>query len=501
MSDFIIENGVLTKYTGNGGNVVIPQGVRAIGDGAFIGSRNVSAVTIPDTVQTIGEKAFFQRKILQSITIPDSVTSIGKSAFKECGSLQSVILGKSITEIPSALFAGCNKLLHIKIMGNVTKIGAEAFKYCGMKSISLPDTVKHIESLAFGECYRMQKLTLPRNIEQIDSGAIPFYIQVEIPSDFSQSEAQTQMLLERFGISRLPISFLFPLADIYPDIRKKIIAKAYRNKYFPKLIDDGNADDFKKLLSIIPKMSAEEIDSYLEKSVDKHTAEITNALILYKNRLYSTEKLLEIQNIEAEKALGLREKTISDYRKEFKISQTENGYVIKGCKSQSDTVFIPGEIKGLPVTVERHAFYYLSHIRTVYIEEGVTEIGPSAFEKCYHLENIEIPQSVTAIGGSAFYECFYLQNIKIPASVSKISPWTFHKCIALKTLTLESGVTEIDWCAFHECRNLQSITIPASVTSIHDSAFYECKNLTIYAPEGSYAQAFAKRRNIKFQAI
>ena len=34
-SDFIIENGVLTKYVGLGGDIVIPDGVTAIGTGAF----------------------------------------------------------------------------------------------------------------------------------------------------------------------------------------------------------------------------------------------------------------------------------------------------------------------------------------------------------------------------------------------------------------------------------------------------------------------------------
>ena len=36
-SDFIIIDGVLTKYTGPGGDVVIPAGVTSIGDSAFSG--------------------------------------------------------------------------------------------------------------------------------------------------------------------------------------------------------------------------------------------------------------------------------------------------------------------------------------------------------------------------------------------------------------------------------------------------------------------------------
>ena len=38
-SDFIIENGVLTKYIGPGGDVIIPEGVTEIGFKAFAGSK------------------------------------------------------------------------------------------------------------------------------------------------------------------------------------------------------------------------------------------------------------------------------------------------------------------------------------------------------------------------------------------------------------------------------------------------------------------------------
>ena len=40
-SDFIIENGVLTKYVGPGGDVVIPDGVVEIGASAFSPARKL----------------------------------------------------------------------------------------------------------------------------------------------------------------------------------------------------------------------------------------------------------------------------------------------------------------------------------------------------------------------------------------------------------------------------------------------------------------------------
>ena len=46
-SDFIIENGVLTKYVGPGGDVVIPEGVTEIRYWAFDGCENLKSVFIP----------------------------------------------------------------------------------------------------------------------------------------------------------------------------------------------------------------------------------------------------------------------------------------------------------------------------------------------------------------------------------------------------------------------------------------------------------------------
>jgi hypothetical protein len=53
MSDFIIEDGVLMKYVGNGGDVVIPDGVTEIGERSFYECENLINVTIPDSVVSI----------------------------------------------------------------------------------------------------------------------------------------------------------------------------------------------------------------------------------------------------------------------------------------------------------------------------------------------------------------------------------------------------------------------------------------------------------------
>ena len=55
--DFVIENGVLKKYVGSGGDVVIPEGVTAIGELAFRDCKDVVTVHMPNSVTTINRSA------------------------------------------------------------------------------------------------------------------------------------------------------------------------------------------------------------------------------------------------------------------------------------------------------------------------------------------------------------------------------------------------------------------------------------------------------------
>ena len=48
--DFVIEDGVLTKYNGPGGDVVVPDGVTSISGIAFEGRTDIISVTIPASV-------------------------------------------------------------------------------------------------------------------------------------------------------------------------------------------------------------------------------------------------------------------------------------------------------------------------------------------------------------------------------------------------------------------------------------------------------------------
>ena len=97
-SDFAFENGVLTGYTGEGGDVVIPPVdgdgniVTAIGDAAFMGNTAIICVIIPQEVTEIGESAFEGCTSLGSVELPGTVARIGRGAFNGCELLTNINL-------------------------------------------------------------------------------------------------------------------------------------------------------------------------------------------------------------------------------------------------------------------------------------------------------------------------------------------------------------------------------------------------------------------------
>ena len=171
--DFEIdEDGELTRYRGFAKNVVIPNGVKGIGDYAFSNATLVESVSIPYSITYIESSAFYNCTGLKSITIPDSVTEIGGCAFFDCESLANVQLSKNLTEISPSLFDGCISLEQIILPNGIRKIGDSAFSSCEkIKSIVLPDTVEVIDESAFRYCSNLESVTISASVSSIDRTA------------------------------------------------------------------------------------------------------------------------------------------------------------------------------------------------------------------------------------------------------------------------------------------------------------------------------------------
>ena len=130
------------------------------------------------------------------------------------------------------------------------------------------------------------------------------------------------------------------------------------------------------------------------------------------------------------------------------------------------------------------AFRGQSNLRSVKINDGITEIGERAFDNCTGLTSITIPDSVTSIGNSAFSGCTGLTSITIPDGITSIGYSAFSGCTGLTSVTIPEGVTSIGNRAFAQCTALSSISLPDSITEIGSSAFDSTALTSIRLPAG-----------------
>ena len=150
-SDFQVENNVLTKYLGAGGNVNIPADadILVIGKDAFKDNTTVTSVTIPNTVKLIRESAFQGCSRLTNVTMPNSVVMIGSSAFQDCVSLTSVTLPESINIIDRNAFKGCVSLTDAIIYAKSFLANDWVFAESGLQNIHYAGTQGQWEMLRF----------------------------------------------------------------------------------------------------------------------------------------------------------------------------------------------------------------------------------------------------------------------------------------------------------------------------------------------------------------
>jgi len=190
LEELVIPEGVTNigegafRYCSSLASVSIPSSVKNIGRGSFLQCSSLMAINvadgnadylsqngilfnrdvselitypagkqgayiIPPSVKRIAFSAFSDCASLDSVDIPSSVTNIGDYAFYSCSALQSAVIPMGIPSIGNATFCDCSSLVSITIPYSVTNIGWYAFFGSGLKSVTLPDSIRFIDLDAF----------------------------------------------------------------------------------------------------------------------------------------------------------------------------------------------------------------------------------------------------------------------------------------------------------------------------------------------------------------
>lgn len=389
----------ITKYKGSEAEVIIPaeidgKPVTTIGGGAFQGS-SITSVVVPEGVKTIGYGAFCHCSKLEDISLPESIVNIDIGEYGQYYSsgrdVESPFTGTSWLENKRAE----NPLI---IVNNIVVDG----KTCS-RDVEIPEEVRVIAGGAFNGCTTITSVKLPDSLETVGDYA------------FTKCGRLTEIIL--------PDSVNYIGDEAFKG------CSALENVMFPNNTVEMGEAVFGNIIGGINK--EEYFTPWLEKKVSE------NPLVIV------------------------------------------NGNLINGQKCTGDVV-IPDSVKSIAQGAFSGAVDNKSGIESVQLPNGITKIPYSLFSGCNLLTSVTIPDSVTEIGSWAF-AFTTLESITIPSSVKEIGDYAFHGT-KLKSITIQNGVTKIGNYAFAGdnewwCCTFESITIPGSVTEIGDEAFSKCKNL------------------------
>ena len=101
-----------------------------INNNAFYGCRSLANIILPAGIRCIGEEAFSNCTSMDSINIEDTkITELKYGTFSDCDSLVELILPDSVTSIENAFLFGCENLRKITLSENVVYFDG-GFEYC-----------------------------------------------------------------------------------------------------------------------------------------------------------------------------------------------------------------------------------------------------------------------------------------------------------------------------------------------------------------------------------
>ena len=509
---------VLYKYKGEApdGIVNVKEGTLIIGIQAFYNCSSVTNVVIPNTVTTLEEGAFYVCESLANITIPNSVTSIGRFVFTGCFNLEQIAVEEGnpvydsrnncnaiIETASNTLLFGCKNTI---IPSSVTNIGS-AFNYTSTPtSITIPDGVKTIESNAFAYCENLTSISISASVTSIANNA------------FSGCYNITNIVVdEENTVYSSPDN-----CNAIIEIATNKLVFGCKNTVIPENITTIGSYAFmgqRGLTNVTLPKGLTTIEEFAFNSCQNLTSiEIPNSVTTIASNGFSGCKSLKSVKI----GTGLTNVDQSAFalcdsitRIELNCTEVKGmGFNHLGCLEEfilGDSVKIIGEgaFSGLNIisieipnsvtTIGEYAFEYCTALTNVSIPNGVTKIAKWAFGGCSALASIEIPNSVTTIDESAFYACSALTSIEIPNSVTEIGRYAFRGCSALVSIEIPNSVTTIGANVFDGCTALTSISLDVenvtsetikgasnvkeivlgkNVASIGRSAFTSCDSLT-----------------------
>ena len=347
--------------------------------------------------------------------------------------------------ITSSDFPNRNMADAVEIGEGTEEIGGNVFALSGVKSVSLPSTLRKIGGRAFDE-NSLTEISLPDSLEEI--------------GDFAFGENSLTEI-------SLPASL------------KKIGWRAFwKNKLTSVRIPDGTEeiDGFEgnPIESVEFGAGAKKIGGGAFSGTALKEIALPEGLLEIESGAFSRTKIERVRFPSSlRKVSGFAETPLKEVELPDGIEEIGNSAFRE---TAIERVRIPGSVK----EIGKSAFRECKSLKSVEIGNGVEKIGGEAFSQTA-IEKIELPESVRDIG-SAFRDCAALREVKLNEGLEKIESLAG---TAIETIALPPSLSKETFPSFNNCANLKEIEIPAGTKTIPRNCFFGCKSLAgVTLPEG-----------------
>lgn len=374
------------------------------------------------------------------------VSIIDDELFYDYTGIKSITIPSSVRAIGRYAFAGCTNLTEVNLSEGLQYIGQGAFQASGIKKITIPSTLQYAGAWPFSLCDNLTSVAIADGASEIDGGLFArcsSLTDVEIPNTVTKINGSAFCKCSSLKSITIPES----VTSICPNAFKECTNLS--DVYY-----EGSKEQWSRVL------------------IESGNDSLTSAKIHYTLTAGTGDTVASGKNNYEVTAPGL--------------SGSNGTVTYTGTSAGGTSVKIPATVtvdgvKYKVTAVAESAFKGNTKLTTVTIGKNVTSIGSQAFANCASLKTVTFAggSGLKSIGSSAFKNCKKLTKITIPNTVTKIGASAFSGCAALKTVSFASGskLKSIGSSAFKNCKKLTKITVPNKVTSIGASAFSGCTAL------------------------
>ncbi len=439
-------------------SAILPASIKTLGNEAFSDCTNLKTVELPEGLSSMGSNCF-ENTAIEKIVIPSSLSTLASYAFKDCTLLASVTISEGVVELGSNAFRNCISLKTLDIPASVESLGSDLFWESGIERLTIPETVKKVDSYIFEDCANLKEVVFNAQI-------------AELPGQtFSGCENLTSVILSD-NITTIGSSAFYgciSLTEIkLPSQLKKIYNYAFQNSgirsiEIPESVEalGGSGwstptvnttthvfSDCLELESVIVKST---LLTYIGAETFNNTPKLAkvvlpNSITEIGSRAFKGSGLLSFDN---SNITGLGDEVFADCTALVRVS-------------------LPSLL-----TIGKGLFTNCALLSNVAISQNLKTMTQNIFSGCSALTTIELPAITETIEKNAFADCIALSEIVIPETVTSIGENAFAGCLKLAQVTFDgnSRLFTIANSAFENCEMIKSFTIPESVTTIGDFAF------------------------------